>query len=120
MSLTEEPAPAADALQELATSANVAANPPAMAALPNPAARSASQALIDRFTSQTVRLQNLRQRLEAVLGVIDGRRVVSEGESGGGKPRPTSYFEGLTLIADCKDSVLDGIEKAVTDLEALF
>lgn len=124
--------PGYEALQALASAGGAdhpqpVENPPEspvmaspMAVLPSPAARSASQALIERFTAQTVRLQNIRSRLEKVLGVIDGRGNASEGEAGTSKPRPTSYFAGLTLLADCKDSVMDGLDKTVAELETLF
>jgi hypothetical protein len=94
--------------------------PPApVAAVDKP--RSAGQSLIDRFTDQSVRLQAIRQRLEAVRGVIDGGRVALDPDAGAkSKPRPTSYFEGMSLIADFNDGVMDGLDKAVAELEALF
>lgn len=92
------------------------------AAAPEPRerARSAGQALIDRFTEQSLQLQAIRQRLEAVRGVIDGGRKATEAEPVRAKPRPTSYFEGMSLIADFNAEVMDGLSKVVGELEALF
>lgn len=88
------------------------------------APKSAAQALLDRFRAQSRRIVTIRCRLEEVRRSIDAEKPLNEpakpAEQGKPKPKATSFFAGMDVLAGFNDDELDKLMRAVDELAALF
>jgi hypothetical protein len=89
-----------------------------------PAPKSAAQLLLDRFQVQSRRIVTIRCRLEEVRQSIDAQRPLNEParptEPGKPKPKATSFFAGMDVLAGFNDDELDRLAKQVEELAWLF
>lgn len=102
----------------------VEANRPAAGDAP-PAAeeRSEAQLLFDRLLAQCNRFNRIRKQLEQINSWIAPHghvRSVFPEASPGATTHPTSFFDGLHMLADGNDQVAEELERTLHDLAGLF
>jgi lysophospholipase L1-like esterase len=101
----------------------VARAPEAPAAAVQAEPRSEAQLVYDRFLAQCNRFNRIRKRIDEVTGWIAPAGATRKGFSEGApgiSTQPTSFFDGLYLLADGNDQIADELERSIEDLARLF